>query len=359
MKRTRPHPYSQYITPFVALLLSSSIPSSSGASTNLHEPPPQQHLPQSLPRILETTTSTTSQAQNGEIITMKLEGIQPLSPTDIQWFETQTQNYIEYYYNEATITNCVDCLQKYMDVESVVIQVTDQSPSFEEGSSSSGSGGSEDPATGEVKLMYTQITKYTTTEDSDSTTTNNTTMTTPTFEDIVKEPFNNIAKRQTFRDDFLKGGKDGGSSGNAPESMTDLLRTSSVVIQLPSRNFWTSIGFYAIVGTAGAVVLVGLIFGVYCCRKKSRTIDKIRDGEGYADEEHNGGGYGNHNRGVRGGDMNGNGKVPSSLDVHGKNDEISTIMVDPQGQTGIFSGKSTNGFNQERYVLIYIYMSIE
>ena len=257
-----------------------------------------------IPQRKLDAASTTLELQPQEIIAMTFFGINPLSPDDINFFETQTQSYIQHYYNDAN-SDCTQCLQKSINLTDISIQVTDQNPPYNSETSSDSTSTSGDSSS--IKLYYTQTTSFASSSSGEFI---------PTLHDIVKEPFNNIKKRKEYREQYFI------NATNVPEAFQNLKLTSSPIFEIQSRNFFTSVGFYAIVAASGAVLIAIIGFFIYKNHKGGK--DKVYDGPKIDNDEED---ISNKHKQSK------QSEYPSELDLNHKED-VSTIMENPKTQDG-------------------------
>jgi hypothetical protein len=331
-------------------------------------------------------------------ITMTLTGLDPLSSSDITYFEEKTKGYIMHYYNTEA-TACDTCLQKRIDVKNVDIVVNDQDPPFGDEKSkrhrqrqlqslrnvhivdfeigqvqvqemnekqphnkrnaqgSTGSTGSTRTNSNKLTLTYSQTTSYQKISQN---------IEDPKLEDIVKEPFNNISKRIRYRDYIKTSTDDGSGNGNGdgetdvvPDAFKSLSLVSAPNIIVPDDNFF-SIGVIAAIASGGLVLLVLFIFLICKCCKSRKGIDgsyAARNRGGYGDNPESpkkGGGRSGRGNGGSGDGQYANGQPPSQvIQLPVLNDATSTLEA--PSHHGFFSsgGKSLVGYNNTpRYVII-------
>ncbi len=299
-----------------------------------------------------SSTESPSEANNSpiigpdkvELISMTFTGVNPLSPTDLQWFVQRTEDYITDYYNSLESSCGGACLQKEIDVTDVVIEVSEQDPPFDgrrrglrslrnvlvsdaafDAEIDIGSiqkvdrrNGRDLQTNNKLTITYSQTTSYRkvsgNVEDIDP-------------EDIVKEPFNNISKRGKYREDFIKAPEE-----DVPVSFRELSIVAAPDIKEPPSNFF-GIGVIATIAAGGFAILVLIVFLICRCRGGKQSDAK------YNFEE--------HPKSTRSGRSNEyqNGQLPSQVQLPVLKDEVSTL-VDPSPQYGVFTGgKSLQGYN--------------
>lgn len=267
-----------------------------------------------------------------ENIVMTLNGLYPLAPEDEKSFETTIESYIKDYYSDPN-SNCNNCLQKDIDIVDVSITVTKQNPRYVADSrrqrrslaldlprlSSSNRLNRryrylQTSGPTQISLTYTQTTTYREINPIDAS-----------IEDIVKEPFNNVLKRNKV----LKKLKQAG------EAFVTLTLVLAPTIQEPSSSIF-GIGVIAAIASGGLVILVLVVFLICKCSRRSGGKSK------YSYDDHP---VSTNSRRPNGHPSNANhARHPSQVEVQDLKDEVST-MVDPTPQYGVFNeGKSFTGY---------------
>ena len=313
-------------------LFAEAVPTMSPRPTTVESSSPSMS-----PSVLPTETPETETA---EAVTMTLTGVNPLSPEDLTWFQQRTQEFIFDYYNEVKLS-CTNCFQDDIDVVEVTIKVFDQDPRFVGSSNrlrqrrnlrqslqhilfhdSNTSRKLQTTTDSKVTLTYSQTTSYRII---------NSEVTAPIIEDIVQEPFNNIAKRKEYIE-FIKEAVD------VPLAFSLLNVVSAPTIKEIQPSFF-GIGVIVAIAAGGLVLLIIFIFLICRYRRKNKNDTKY----GYDDR---------NNLSAQSRKANGLGRHPSQVHLPDVKDEVST-MVDPSPQYGVFSSgaKSLEGFNNTaRYV---------
>eukprot|EP00551_Chaetoceros_affinis_P008193 CAMPEP_0203662892 /NCGR_PEP_ID=MMETSP0090-20130426/692_1 /ASSEMBLY_ACC=CAM_ASM_001088 /TAXON_ID=426623 /ORGANISM="Chaetoceros affinis, Strain CCMP159" /LENGTH=496 /DNA_ID=CAMNT_0050525733 /DNA_START=542 /DNA_END=2032 /DNA_ORIENTATION=- len=314
-----------------------------------------------------------------ELISMSFRGMEPLSPDDLQWFTTRTEDYITDYYNLDQSCGGI-CYLKDINVTKVVIEVSEQDPPFDGGrrrylhslrnsrvqaradevdadvnvnfdakagfetgdlegalkvqrmDNGRDSGRGRDRglqlSNSKLTITFSQTSSYQrvitdgTAEDGEID-----------VKDIVKEPFNNIGKRMAYRDNYLKAPTTL-DQDDVPAAFKNLTIVEAPIVQEPPSSIF-GIGLIAAIASGGLVLLVLTIFMICRCRGGKNP-------EKYQIEEHP-----KSTRSGRSAEYQ-NGQLPSQVDLPKLNDEVSTL-VDPSPQYGVYNsnhgGKSLQGYN--------------
>lgn len=267
-------------------------------------------------------------------IVVTLSDVQPLSEQDKIWFQDQTKEYIEYYYNDDLRRQLQLMLKKEDGVHgggrdrrnleyqanlfdvTTFIDVTNMDPPFfnERKTRNLRQTQEESPT---LTITYDQVISFKTDDQSFATSV--------PLEDIVIEPLDNIFKRTNYVNTYLKGG-DGVDSPVAFKSLR--------VVTLPEIRIGedNQVSIALIVGASGGGVALAIVVGILCWMKKGEKEGSNKRGAPRSDT------------------FNGSTSVPTSqvnLNLSG-GDEVSTLMVDPPQQLGVYTNQSSlNGFNRD------------
>jgi len=291
--------------------------------TSAPTPNPPSPLPTASPTALPTSKPTlkpkpiigpiiieNAQVQN---LSTTLTGVQPLTEKEKLWFQSQTKEYIEHYYNEEEkksqklMQNTIEEVETFIDVTNM------DPPFFPTRKARRGRRALDDDKT--LRITYNQVINYSTYQSEPLD-----------LERIMTEPFNDIFKRTFYINMYLQGGR----GQDPPEVFENIVAVELPEVEEEDDDKKVSIAL--IVGASAGGVALALVVGIICwmrSREKGVTKPEKRkagNGETYT----------------------GNTAPTSQLNLNlSGGDEVSTL-VDPPQQLGIYTNQaSLNGFNRD------------